>query len=189
MNLERLEQAKKGDKTAFAELFEHLRPTVFAIALRVAGANDAEDVTMQAFLRIWQALPQFEGRSSPQSWAYRIAMNCALDNVRRKKRNVEQSLTIQVDENGSELSVLETVADERTPPPAHEMENNELRIRVQKAMRKLPDEHRIVLELRYTEEMDYATIARATGVSIGTVMSRLFNAKRKLKRILTENKP
>jgi RNA polymerase sigma-70 factor (ECF subfamily) len=176
MNLERLEQAKKGDKAAFAELFEHLRPTVFAIALRVAGASDAEDVTMQAFLRIWQALPQFEGRSSPQSWAYRIAMNCALDNVRRKKRNAEQSLTIQVDENGSELS-------------AHEMESHELRIRVQKAMRKLPDEHRIVLELRYTEDMDYATIAHATGVSIGTVMSRLFNAKRKLKRILTENKP
>jgi RNA polymerase sigma-70 factor (ECF subfamily) len=186
MSNARLERARKGDPEAFAEVFEELRPSVFAVASRVAGPDDAEDVTMQAFLRAWQALPEFQGRASLKSWLYRIAYNCALDQVRRRRRSPEVQLAPADGDAADAADPLEELPDEHTAAPSARLEAGETQAHVRRALARLPDEHRVALELRYSDGLSYAEIAAATGVSIGTVMSRLFNAKRKLQRALAE---
>lgn len=186
MNNARLEKARQGDAAAFAEVFEELRPSVFAVASRLVGPDDAEDVTMQAFLRAWQALPEFQGRSSLKSWLYRIAYNCALDRVRQKQRSPEVKLTPLDSEAGEASDPLEELPDEHVPAPSARLEAVETQLRVKRALARLPPEHRVALELRYSDDLSYVEIAQATGVSIGTVMSRLFNAKHKLQRALAE---
>lgn len=182
MDLEWLAKAQKGDAEAFAGAFEALRPSVFAVACRLMGPDDAEDVVMETYLRAWQALPNFEGRSSLKSWLYRIAFNCATDLRRRRQRSPE--VRPEPTEDGQDP--VERVADPGAVQPDEVLEADEIRQRVFQAMRRLPDEHRVALELRYTDGLSYAEIAAATGVGIGTVMSRLFNAKRKLERALME---
>jgi len=83
---EQLERARKGDVEAFAEVFEALRPLVFSVANRLVGPNDAEDVVMETYLKAWQGLPRFRGKSSLKTWLYRISRNCSLDFIRSRQR-------------------------------------------------------------------------------------------------------
>jgi RNA polymerase sigma-70 factor (ECF subfamily) len=182
MGPEWLAKAQQGDAEAFARAFEALRPSVFAVACRLAGPDDAEDVVMETYLRAWQALPSFEGRASLKSWLYRIAFNCATDLRRRQQRSPE--VHPEPAEDGQEL--VERVADPGAVQPGESLEADESRQQVGRALRLLPAEHRVALELRYAEGLSYAEIAAATGIGIGTVMSRLFNAKRKLKKALAQ---
>ncbi len=176
-----MDKAKNGDVDAFAELFEPLREMVYAVAYRVVGPNDADDVVMETYLKAWQALPRFGGRASLKTWLYRITHNCAVDFVRKSSRRKERVLTAE-EEEGRERQF----ADEKQPTPDEVLSQRETVQDVQAALKRLPDMHRITLELRYADGMSYSEIAAATGVSIGTVMSRIFNGKRKLRKILEE---
>lgn len=176
-----MDKARNGDVDAFAELFEPLREMVYAIAYRVVGPNDADDVVMETYLKAWQALPRFGGRASLKTWLYRIARNCAIDFVRKRSRRKERVLTPE-EEEGRERQF----ADEKQPSPDEVLSRRELVHDVRGALARLPDLHRIALELRYADGLSYNEIAAATGVSIGTVMSRLFNGKRKLRKLLEE---
>ena len=176
-----LSKAQNGDAEAFAIAFEALRPSVFAVACRLTGPDDAEDVVMETYLRAWQALPDFEGRASLKSWLYRIAFNCATDLNRRRQRSPE--VRSAPAEDGEDL--VERVADPDAVQPGQVLEADETRVLLARALHKLPAEHRIALELRYMDGLSYAEIAAATGIGIGTVMSRLFNAKIKLQRALS----
>jgi len=182
MDTEWLEKAQHGDAEAFAGAFETLRPSVFAVACRLAGPDDAEDVVMDTYLRAWQALPNFEGRASLKSWLYRIAFNCATDLRRRRKRSPE----VRVEPADDGQDAMERVADPEAVLPGEVLEADETRAQLARALRQLPEDHRVVLELRYMDGLSYAEIAAATGIGIGTVMSRLFNAKRKLQRVVAE---
>ena len=175
-----LARAQHGDAEAFAGAFEALRPVVFAVATRLVGPDDAEDVTMETFLRAWQAVNQFNGRASLKSWLYRIAHNCAIDALRRRKR--QREIFPEPDEAGG--SPLEQVADTAAPHPADGIERAEAGDALDRALQGLPEEHRLVLLLRYGDGLSYSEIAAASGLPIGTVMSRLFNAKRKLRRAM-----
>lgn len=175
-----LNEAREGDAQAFAEAFESLRASVFGVASRLVGPDDAEDVVMETYLRAWQALPAFEGRSTLKSWLYRIACNCATDLRRRRRRSPE----VQLAPTDDGRDALASVADELAVPPHAGLDAAEDRRIVREALRRLTNEHRVTLELRYGEDLSYAEIAAATGVGIGTVMSRLFNAKRRLRQVL-----
>lgn len=167
---------------AFAGLFEGLRPIVYAVACRLVGPDDAEDVVMETYLKAWQAIPQFAGRSKLKTWLYRIARNCALDLIRRRSSRKELSAT--ADDDGRDM--FENTADAGQRGPDEEAEATEVREAVEQALSELPEFHRATLELRLSDGLSYAEIASATGVSIGTVMSRIFNGKRKLRRLLAE---
>lgn len=175
-----LERAQQGDAEAFARLFESFRASVFAVAVRLVGPDEADDVVMDTYLRAWQALPGFRGRSAIKSWLYRIAYNASIDAIRKRQRRHE--VAAPVDEEGR--SLLEEVPDERPANPAGRIELEDERATLEKALVLLAHEHRVTLELRYSEGMSYAEIAAATGVPIGTVMSRLFNGKRRLRQAL-----
>lgn len=172
-------KAQQGDMDAFAVVFEGLRMDVFKVAYRLVGADDANDIVMDAFLKAWQAIPRFGGRSSLRTWLYRITYNCAIDYLRSRQRRGEESLAA-----GTEDGRPRDVEDESSRRPDEIMAGRELAEEMSSALSLLPYEHRVTLELRYSDGLSYLEIASATGVSVGTVMSRLFNGKRKLRRIL-----
>lgn len=167
---------------AFATLFEPLRPLVFTAASRMVGADQANDVVMETFLKAWQALPRFRGGSSLSTWLFRISRNCSVDMI-RKARRFE---SIDAVDEAKGASRLDRMADERSPSPDADMSRGETVEVVRKALEQLPEEHGVALKLRYADGMKYSEIAAVTGVAIGTVMSRLFNGKRKLMKLIRE---
>ncbi len=177
-----MDRACQGDMNAFAEVFEPLRGVLHAVACRLVGPDDADDVVMETFLRAWQALPRFNRRSALKTWLYRIARNGAVDVLRRKQRRNELFLgSTEADE-----PVEYDLPDTTHPGPDQLVAQAEDAAWVLAALARLPALHRVALELRYADGLAYGEIAAATGVSIGTVMSRLFNGKRKLRKLLEE---
>ncbi len=170
-----------GEMEAFAARFEPLRPMVFRVACRLVGENDAEDVVMETFLKAWQALPGFHARASLKTWLFRIAWNCANDHWRRRQRERRHGLSPDAD--SPDLAAL---ADSR-PSPADLAADADDAARVRHALALLPEAMRTTLLLRYADDLSYREIAAATGVRIGTVMSRLFQARRRLRRLLAQS--
>lgn len=170
----------EGDIEAFADTFETLRPMVFSVAFRLVGPNDADDVLMETYLKAWKAIPNFNKRSSLKTWLYRITHNCAQDFLRKRVREEWRF----VKSNNESEPVIDSFEDTNQKSPSDSLESSETRDTIEKALDMLPEEHKITLLLRYSDDLSYTEIAAATGVSIGTVMSRLFNGKRKLKKAL-----
>ena len=177
-----LQLAIAGDAEAFAQIFESLRPKSLAVAARIVGQDDAEDVVMEAYIKAWRALPRFHGKAAVSTWLYRIVYNCGLDFLRARKRSKE----VHLKQDETDDRQMHDLKDERVQSPADEHLRGDNARLVNDALARLPDHHRIALELRYQAEMSYADIAAATGVAIGTVMSRLFNAKNRLRQIVRE---
>ncbi len=163
------------------ELFDEARPMVFSVAHRMVGPDDAEDVLMDTLLKAWKALPGFSGRAGLRTWLCRIAHNCAVDHLRRRPRWSAQGR--DETRGGADPSVLPDPAQRH---PAEAMAGVELDEQIRAALKRLSAEHRVTLMLRFVDGLAYSEIAAATGVSIGTVMSRLFNGRRKMMRLLKE---
>ncbi len=167
---------------AFATLFEPLRPKIHAVACRFVGHHDAEDVTMDTFLKAWRALPGFRRGSSLSTWLVRIVRNQALDLLR--SRAGREGRTDSLDEAGavhpSQLS------DPGAVPPADLLAVADDRRMCRAALERLDEKHRVILLMRYMDELSYAEMAAAVNVSIGTVMSRLFHARRKMVQLMNE---
>lgn len=181
--MERLIQlARTGDAEAFAAIFESFREVVFRIACRLVGESDAEDVVMETYLKAWQALPQFGGRASLKTWLYRITYNCSVDCLRSRARQARRF----VRESELGLDRPMEVADPRQLTADETLGGRETAESVRQALAQLAPDHRNVLIMRYVDDMSYADIAAANGISMGTVMSRLFYGKRKLKSVLRQ---
>lgn len=164
---------------AFAALFEPLRAKAVAVAARIVGPDRAEDVVMDAFLQAWRALPGFGGRSQLSTWLLRIVRNRALDVLRAENVRRAESLDAP-DDDGRPRPLTDATA----ATPAEIAERRDMTAIFERALETLPAIHRQCLLHRYVDDLSYGEIAAATGVSIGTVMSRLFNARRKLKAAL-----
>jgi RNA polymerase sigma-70 factor (ECF subfamily) len=177
---ELVRRAQAGDMEAFAEAFESLRPALYAVAARLVGPSDVDDVVMDTFLKAWQALPRFRGGCSLKTWLYRIAYNCGIDILRRRDRRKEQSLSQGEEDAGAEMDL----PDLRQRGPDEIVGAQDGAEWVQAVLQKLPDEHRATLLLRFADGLSCREIAAATGVSVGTVLSRLFYGKRKLRRLI-----
>lgn len=176
-----LNRARQGDVDAFATVFEDYRPLLYRIAYRMVGPNDCDDVVMDTYLKVWRAIPEFRGAASLRTWLCKVLRNCALDYLRRRGR--EQARL--VDETaGDERPVLDRLPDSSSPGPARQAAAHDLGQVLESAMQQLSSDHRLTLVLREVDGFSYKEIAAATGVSIGTVMSRLFYAKKRMKSIL-----
>ncbi|HAR65127.1 MAG TPA: RNA polymerase subunit sigma-24 [Lentisphaeria bacterium] len=175
-------QAQGGDDDAYAELYELHRKTVYAIGYRLVGPDDADDVVMDTFLKSWKSIPGFNRKSKFNTWLYRIAHNCATDMLRKRKRNREHVMA----EDEYDSRTLDHFHDKTAPEPGADLANTEENSIVQQCIRKLDNPYRTILLLRYADELSYAEIAAAMDSSLGTVMSRLFYAKRKLKKLVNE---
>jgi len=180
-----LDRARQGDVEAFAAVFEQFRPLLHRIACRLVGADDGEDVVMDTYLKVWKAIPRFRGNDALRSWLCTATRNCALDYLRRRRRESER---VVHDDGGAddETPILERVADVRAETADRRAERLDVGGQLARALRELSHEHRSTLLLREVDGLSYKEVAAATGVNIGTVMSRLFYAKHRLRKILRQ---
>jgi RNA polymerase sigma-70 factor (ECF subfamily) len=175
--------AKDGDLGAFEELVARHRDKVYARALSILrNEEDALDLSQEAWIKAWQRLQQFQGESSFATWITRIVINLCLDHLRRQKRAGGESLEAIEEEVGNIERLLPPVSIN----PAAGLERDELRARIWEAMGRLSVAHRTVLILHEFEGMEYRKIAEVMGCSLGTVMSRLFYARRRLAALLAD---
>ena len=173
--------AQKGDMAAFEELVARHRDKIYARAFSMLrNEDDATDLSQEAWVKAWQRLNQFQGEASFATWMTRIVINLCLDQLRKQKRVKNES----IDEMNEETGGVERQMPVITPNPTEGLERSELRQRIDKALGQLSYEHRTVLILHEFEELEYKLIAKKMGCSIGTVMSRLFYARRKMAALL-----
>lgn len=173
--------AQQDDTAAFEELVARHRDKIYARAFSMMRNEDAAiDLSQEAWVKGWQRLRQFQGDSSFVTWMTRIVINLCLDQLRKQKRLRADSIE-QLDE---ELGGVERQMPVLIHNPTERLERQELRQRIDRAMGQLSYEHRTVLILHEFEELEYKEIAKRMSCSIGTVMSRLFYARRKLAALL-----
>ena len=175
--------AQKGDTGAFEELVARHRDRIYARAFSMMrNEEEALDLSQEAWVKGWQRLKQFQGESSFGTWMTRIVINLCLDQLRKHKRQRTESIEAMDEESGG----VERHMPVLTVNPTAGLERNELRQRIDKALGQLSYEHRTVLVLHEFEEMEYKEIAKAMDCSIGTIMSRLFYARRKMAALLAD---
>jgi RNA polymerase sigma-70 factor (ECF subfamily) len=177
--------AQKGDMGAFEELVARHRDKLYARAFSMMrNEEEALDLSQEAWVKGWQRLAQFQGDSSFGTWMTRIVINLCLDQLRKQKRHRTDSIEAMSEESGGVERQMPVI----TVNPTAGLERVELRKRIDQALSQLSHEHRTVLVLHEFEEMEYKQIAKTMACSIGTVMSRLFYARRKMASLLAELK-
>jgi RNA polymerase sigma-70 factor (ECF subfamily) len=184
-----IERAKRGDHAAFRVLVERYQARAFGLALRVLRNDEqARDAVQDAFLKAYGSLARFEGRSGFYTWLYRLVMNVCLDMKRRDRsdRQVEWEEERTLEIAGGAEALVPGAGDPESQGPGAELERFELRGVLLRAIEALPDDARRTLELREVDGLSYAEIAEALGVPKGTVMSRLFYARRRVRAALIE---
>lgn len=173
--------AKDGDSEAFEELIHRHRDKIYARAMiMMRNEGDALDLSQEAWVKSWQRLRQFQGESTFLTWMTRIIINLCLDQLRRQKRMRAES----IEELQEEVGGVERLMPVEDAKPTEGLESEEIRRRIDEALGKLTDAHRTVLVMHEFEGLDYKEIAKRVGISIGTVMSRLFYARRRLATLL-----
>ena len=165
---------------ALERLLAEARPKLLSLAMRVLNnADEAEDAVQDAMIKVWRNLGRFEGRAAFTTWLHRIAVNAALDRLRRRGSvPLSAGAPDEHHHDTSELALPET--------PERIFARAETAVVVRRAMGQLSETHGEALRLCDLEGESYATIAEVTDCPLGTVMSRLFHARRKLARALSE---
>lgn len=172
-----IRKAQKGDTDAFADLLILHERFVYNLALRtIRSPEEAEDIAQDAFVRAWQALPSFRAQSSFRTWIYRIVLNLCFNRFPRLRRELNDLVT----EDISDLP--ETWATENDP--VANLEYREQRARLHREIERLPDSQRLLISLRYQDNMPYEEIANLVGLPLGTVKTGLFRAKERLRQAL-----
>jgi RNA polymerase sigma-70 factor (ECF subfamily) len=183
-----VEKASAGDAAAFEQLFVKHRQRVFAVAWRLLRDEDAAlDVVQDAFVRAYEQLTNLRGETRFYPWLRRIAVNLAIDRLRHARRGVEVALDERrVGEGEEEQEEPAAVIRARSgsESPVQKAEMSEFSAALAGALQKLSDAHRAVFMLHAAEGMSYQEIADALDCNIGTVMSRLFYARKRLQELL-----
>ncbi|HEY2733134.1 MAG TPA: sigma-70 family RNA polymerase sigma factor [Polyangiales bacterium] len=173
-----VEEARTGSKAAFEQLFQKYHRRAYAVALGVLKRpEDAMDVVQDAFIKVHRNIATFQGASSFYTWLYRIVMNLAIDHVRRTRRVVEWGDDVPIDQAAGDRTLVPKVEDEN---PSRTLVRRELSDKIRQALDALPEYHRAVILLREVEGMSYEEMAEVLEVPKGTIMSRLFHARRKM---------
>jgi RNA polymerase sigma-70 factor (ECF subfamily) len=172
---ELVQQAQAGDTEAFSALVVEHQLFVYNLALRVVGnADEAEDVAQEAFVRAWLALPNFRGQAQFRTWLYRIVTNLCCNRVPRLRRDLLAM---------SEEAALQ-IPDETDADPAFSVEAGERRKFLHQQIEALPENYRLVVSLRYQQELSYEEIASVLSLPVGTVKTGLFRARARLREAL-----
>lgn len=174
-------RAQRGDMKAFEELVFRHRDKVYARAYSMLRNEDeALDLSQDAWVKAWRRLKQFQGDSTFSTWMTRIVINLSLDAIRKRKRRVAESIEQMNEDSGGVERLMPVVAVN----PTEGLEREETRARIDAAMAQLTEAHRTVLVLHEFQGLEYREIAKVMKCSIGTVMSRLFYARRRLAALL-----
>ncbi len=167
-------------------LFDRYHRRAFAVAVGVVkNEEDALDVVQEAFVKVHRNIDKFQGSSSFYTWLYRIIMNAAIDQVRRKsKRKIlefDEAVARDDEEIAGDGAIVPSLADAN---PGRTALRKELASAIDAALKTLSESHRAVIVLREIEGMSYEEISEVLGVPKGTIMSRLFHARKNLQAAL-----
>ena len=176
-----VKRLRAGDAAEFEQLVRTCEKRVYNLALRYTNNEaDAADITQEVFLRVYRALPDFKEESSITTWVYRITVNTAIDLTRKKTRRRENSLTgYGEDDDAPERDIID-----ESFSPEQQYEQTELREAIGAAIAGLSEEHRKIIIMRDVNGMSYSEIGEILSLGEGTVKSRLFRARDRLRAAL-----
>lgn len=173
-----VERLKEGDSRALDELFRRHRDAAFGIAYRLVGSReDALDVVQESFIHVMRGIQAFRNQSSFRTWLYRIVTHAALDYRRWRSHREAESLDAE-----TAVEPAATGPSQRTPQ--EEVADQDLRRAIDAALTNISEKNRAALVLYALEGMSYKEVANVLGISVGTVMSRIFNARQRLRELL-----
>ena len=167
--------SQQGDQDAFAVLVQRHQQRVFNLSLRlVQDYDEASEITQEAFVAAWQGLPGFRGEARFSTWLYRIAYNCGLRQLEKRKHDTALQEAIVTEQN------LRTYGQEEFLE--HSVEKHEQQILLRLSLEQLPARYRLILILRDLQEMTYQEIASKLALPMGTIKTHLFRARHLLKQ-------
>lgn len=174
--------AKKGDRHAFARLLQKYRKSVYYMLLKmVKNADDAEDLTQEAFAKAFNSIEKFDSKFAFSTWLFRIATNNCIDFI-RKKRVQTVSIDQPIDgDDGSSMRI--DVKDDNLDPNESLLKQQRKRY-LRMAIDRLPEKYRVLVDLRYFQEFSYEEVANELQIPLGTVKAQLFRARELLNQEL-----
>ena len=171
-DIDLIDRIRGGDETAFRELIDkHIDRVQTLVASMLRNRFEVDDVVQDVFFKVHRKLDRFQGRSAFFTWLYRVAFNTATDHLKKKQRQPETSL--------DDLAGLDAV--DPSASALRQLHNKELRVQMADAIASLPEKYRNILVLREYEGCTYDEIAKILQCSKGTVESRLFRARGRLR--------
>jgi RNA polymerase sigma-70 factor (ECF subfamily) len=180
-----VQRCQNGDAEAFDVLVTRYRTRVYSMIYNmVRNEQDAWDLAQDAFLKAWKSINRFRGQSAFYTWLYRIVTNVTIDWIRKGKihggTEFDDSIGIkEVEPSGITVPKAEFL-------PHEKLDHDEIRARIDAAIEQLSPDHRTVIVLKEMEGLQYQEIADVMECSIGTVMSRLFYARKKMQALLKD---
>lgn len=180
-----IERAQKGDRSALNDLVRKHQERAYQYAYRLTRNQDeAADVVADAFVRVFNALPNFKGQSAFSTWLYRILTNCFLDIRKKEKNRPTTSLDTTIETGEGEM---ERQFEDDGPSPLDETERSERGQAIEDAVTQLPEYQRAMIVMYHAEQLSYEEIAEALDLPIGTVKSRLNRARLSLRELLAKH--
>ena len=177
-------RAKEDDSAAYDDLIRRYQERIYATVYHMTSNHeDANDITQETFIKAYRALKSFKGDSSFYTWIYRIAVNRTINFLKTRKNRVHMSLN-DVDFNAENDPDLVALVSDKTP--RRDLNLAELQEKLNEAMQKLSEDHRMVVTLHDVQGMSHDEIAKIIGCNVGTVRSRLFYARQQLQGTLSD---
>ena len=165
-----------GDIAAFDRMVVMHRKQIYQLAYQLTGSHeDADDISQEVFIRAYRSIGKFRGRSKVSTWLYRIAVNLSLNHLKKESRRAHKLLDEEILN-----SKIDSLISKWTSP-LENVEAGELAKKIREAMESLPAVERVVFILAVHQELSYKEIARTLNCPMGTVMSRLNRARRRLR--------
>src|SRR5947208_145717 len=179
-----VKRARTGDMEAYDELVRRYQERIYATIYHMAANHeDANDLAQETFIKAYQALKSFKGDSSFFTWVYRIAVNKTINFLKQRKNKTHMSLN-DLDFNAEHDADLVALISEKTP--RREVNLIELQEKLNAAMQKLSEVHRLVVTLHDVQGLSHEEISKIMGCNTGTVRSRLFYARQQLQAYLSD---
>ena len=179
-----LEAVLAGDGTAYRGLVEKYQNRVYGMVYgMLRNREDARDITQEAFVKAFRNLEGFRLEASFYTWLYRIAMNLAIDFTRKRKRRESAGFDESIASRDEDGGISEV---HHGDSPRKALERKQLFSQIMTAMDKLPEDQKQVILLRELEGLSYKEISEVMEIPEGTVMSRLFYARKKLQKLLSD---
>jgi len=181
---ELVKRVRRGDLTAYDDLVRRYQERIYATIYHMTSNHeDANDLAQEAFIKAFHALKSFKGGSSFYTWVYRIAVNKTINFLKQRKNKTQMSLDnldFQVEHDPAFVALI----SDKTP--RREVNLAELQEKLNTAMQKLSEPHRLVVTLHDVQGLSHEEIAKIMDCNIGTVRSRLFYARQQMQAYLSD---
>jgi RNA polymerase sigma-70 factor (ECF subfamily) len=177
-----IQEAQRGNPTAFEELIHAHDQSVLRLALRITGSQiDAQDIYQETFLKAFKKLAGFRFECAFSTWIYRIATNACLDHL-RKKNNRRETSAAEVNVDGEEYDLLNQFPDDRAVSnPEREVLRREISAHISRALTRLTPQEQIIFEFKHYQGLNLRTLSGILNCSEATIKTTLFRARQKLR--------